>query len=276
MTAKSWTVVVRRDDGIERALQPNHIVFCTGQSDEPHIPNFPGHSQFKGTVYHGSERSDASDTDVTGKRVVIVGTGNSGHDIAQNSYENGASSVTMIQRSSTYVLSAEFGGEMLHAGIYDDFGPPTVDADIFSQSLPLPVQFALYVGMASKIKEREKAMLAGLEKAGFELDFSHDGSGLFRKYLTRGGGYCIDVGASKLICDGKIKIVQCKEGIIGLDEYNLILNSGSTLEAGVVVLATGHDNMRTSTRKILGDEVAEMAKDVWDLDGEGELNAVRS
>jgi hypothetical protein len=39
-------------------------------------------------------------------------------------------------------------------------------------------------------------------------------------------------------------------------------------------LATGYDNMRTSLRKALGAEIADRCKDVWDLDQEGELNAV--
>ena len=45
-----------------------------------------------------------------------------------------------------------------------------------------------------------------LEGAGFDLDWGDDGSGLFMKYLRRGSGYYIDVGASELVCDGKIKL----------------------------------------------------------------------
>jgi putative flavoprotein involved in K+ transport len=37
------------------------------------------------------------------------------------------------------------------------------------------------------------------------LDFGDDDSGLFMKYLRRGSGYYIDVGASELIADGKIR-----------------------------------------------------------------------
>lgn len=272
---KNWTVTIKRGDGTERTLHTKHVVLCTGHSGEPRIPSFPGQDSFMGTIYHGSQHKDASEHDVTGKRVIVVGTGNSGHDIAQNFYENGAASVTMLQRSGTYVLNAEIGGHMLHQGLYDETGPPTEDADIFSQSLPMPVQFALGVGLTERIREKEKDMLDGLAKAGFDVDFGHDGSGLFRKYMTRGGGYYLDVGASGLICEGKIKVTQCKEGIECFDEKNLVLKNGEKLEADIVVLATGYDNMRTSARKILGDSVADKAKDVWDLDEEGELNAVR-
>jgi hypothetical protein len=54
----------------------------------------------------------------------------------------------------------------------------------------------------------------------------------------------------------------------------LVLADGTKKEADIVVLATGYDNMRTSARKIFGNKVADRCKDVWDLDDEGEVNAV--
>lgn len=92
--------------------------------------------------------------------------------------------------------------------------------------------------------------------------------------MTRGGGYYIDVGCSQKIIDGEIKVKQSPEGIEGFKPNALVLKDGSSLEADVVVLATGYDNMRTTVRKILGDKVADRCRDVWDLDEEGEMNAV--
>lgn len=180
-----WTVRLAREDGTERTLHPNQVVLATGHSGEPLMPSFPGQDEFQGTLYHGSQHRDAShQPSVAGKRVVVVGTGNSGHDIAQNFCEHGAH-VTMLQRRGTYVLQAEKGGLMLHAGTYDESGPPTEDADVYSQSLPMPVQFALGVGLTEKIDEAERENIEGLKRAGFKLDFGEDGSGLFKKYMTR-------------------------------------------------------------------------------------------
>ncbi|KAF2271169.1 putative flavin-binding monooxygenase [Lojkania enalia] len=273
---KNWTVSLRRGDGAERTLHPKHVVFCTGHSGEPRIPSLPGQDNFKGTLYHGSQHEDASKYkgDLKDKKVIVVGTGNSGHDIAQNYYEAGADSVTMLQRRGTCVIQASKGGFMLHEGLYDETGPPTEDADVFGQSLPIPVQFALNIGTTKRISEAENDNLEGLKKAGFNVDFCHDESGIFRKYMTRGGGYYIDVGCSQLIIDGKVKIAQSPNGIKGFSENELILADGRKLEADIVVLATGYDNMRTSVRKALGDQVADRCKDVWDLDDEGELNAM--
>lgn len=275
---KKWTVVVSNPTRGKRTLISSYMVFCTGHAGEPNIPNFPGQETFKGTIYHGSLHQDATQnaTSVAGKRVVVVGTGNSGHDIAQNYYEAGAAEVTMLQRRGTYVIQASKGLFMLHEGLYDETAPPIEDADVYGQSLPIPVQFALNVGLTERIKEAEKDNIEGLVKAGFKLDFGHDGSGIYRKYITRGGGYYIDVGASRLVIDGKIKVVQSPQGIQGYDESNIILGDGRKLPADLVVLATGFENMRTTARKVLGDKIADRARNVWDLDEEGEVNAVGS
>ncbi|RDW69808.1 putative flavin-containing monooxygenase YUCCA3 [Coleophoma cylindrospora] len=272
-STKTWTIAIDRD-GTTRTLHPRHIIFCTGQAGEAKVPTFKGQEDFKGTVYHATQHRDASDTgDSAGKKVVVVGTGNSGHDIAQNYYENGAS-VTMVQRSGTYVITARKGLFMLHEGMYDESGPPIEDADIAGQSLPIPVQFALNVDLTKQIAEAEKENVEGLTRAGFKLDFGDDGSGIYRKYITRGGGYYIDVGCSQLIIDGKIGIQQSPNGISHFEENALVLADGTKMDADIVVLATGYDNMRTSVRKTFGDGVADRCKDVWDLDEEGEVNAI--
>lgn len=119
--AGQWTVVLARGDGSQRTIRPRHLVWCTGHSGEAKIPSFPGQESFQGRVYHGSQHRDASESDVRGKKVIVVGTGNSGHDIAQNYYENGAD-VTMLQRSGTYVITADKGVFMMHSGMHEDGG----------------------------------------------------------------------------------------------------------------------------------------------------------
>ena len=60
--------------------------------------------------------------------------------------------------------------------------------------------------IAKALAKRDAAFYEQLEKAGFMHDWGDDGSGLMMKYLRRGSGYYIDVGASELIADGKIKL----------------------------------------------------------------------
>ncbi|KAL2828503.1 hypothetical protein BDW59DRAFT_50099 [Aspergillus cavernicola] len=268
-----WAVTVTRADGTERTLRPRHLIWCTGHSGEPKIPTFPEQDKFKGSIYHATKHQDASQHDVKGKKVVVVGTGNSGHDIAQNYYENGAH-VTMLQRSGTYVITADKGVFMMHEGLHEEGGPPTEEADLINESLPYPVRFALDVHFTSRAFAAEKPIMDGLQRAGFALDHGIDGAGISRAYMTRGGGYYIDVGCSQLIADGKVKVRRSPEGIERFTEDGLVLKDGGELGCDVVVLATGYDNMRTTVRKTLGEGVAGRCRDVWDLDGEGELNAM--
>ncbi|RMJ18036.1 hypothetical protein CDV36_002342, partial [Fusarium kuroshium] len=271
---KIWTVTVCRQ-GKDRTLKPRHIVFATGQSGDPITPMFPGTEYYKGMLYHGISHGDATAFgDLSQKKVVVVGSGNSSHDICQNFYENGAAQVTMLQRGGTYVISVDKGVALQHAGMYDEGGPPTEDADIYAQSLPIPIQFALKVFEAQKISEVDKELLEGLDKAGFLVDSGPDKSGIFRKYITKGGGYYIDVGCSQLIIDGKIKVRQCSEGIKNFDADGLVLADGSRLDADIVVLATGYDGMRSTALRALGKKIADRLDDIWDLDEQGEIRSM--
>ena len=268
--AGRWVVRVHQPDGTERTLRPSHLVLATGMSGVPYVPEMPGASDFAGVLCHSS--AHPSGREFAGRRAVVVGSCNSGHDIAQDFYEQGAD-VTMVQRSSTYVMSSENGIAMLFGGLYEESGPPVEDADLMLSSFPIPLIGQLHVEATKVLAEMDAELLAGLEKAGFKIDFGEDGSGLMMKYLTRGGGYYIDVGASTLITEGKIKIKQ-GVGIERLEHDEVVFTDGTTLPADVVVLATGYQNMRESARALLGDDVANRCQPVWGLDHEGELRTI--
>ena len=107
----------------------------------------------------------------------------------------------------------------------------------------------------------------------FGLDKGPMDSGLLMKYFQRGGGYYIDVGASQLIIDGKIKIKQGQE-ISQILPNGMEFADGDKLEADEIVFATGYQNMRTQARKIFGDEVADRVNDVWGFNDEGEFRTM--
>jgi putative flavoprotein involved in K+ transport len=89
--------------------------------------------------------------------------------------------------------------------------------------------------------EKDKDFYDRLEKAGFWLDWGDDGSGLFMKYLRRGSGYFIDVGAADLVANGDVKLVRGQ--VSHLTEDSVVLEDGTTLPADVVVFATGYHSM---------------------------------
>ncbi|KAF9050669.1 dimethylaniline monooxygenase [Hymenopellis radicata] len=257
--SNTWTVTVVRPDQTERVLKPKFVVVATGHSGEPNIPVFKNQDAFQGRLCHSS------------KKAIVIGCCNSGHDIAHDFYEQGAD-VTIVQRSSTYVMSSHDGLRILFRGLYEEGGPKTEDADVMFTSTPVHMFEKLHKYVTDEIAEADKETLDGLRNAGFKLDTGVNGSGFLLKYYTRGGGYYIDVGASQLIIDKKIKLKQGHE-ISHFTEKSVVFDDNTELEADIVVMATGYKNMKTTAVKILGKE-AERMQDVWGLDSEGELNAI--
>jgi hypothetical protein len=97
-----WRVTLRRSDGTERVMHPRHLVFATGVSSIPYTPNLPGLETFAGVKVHSGDFKNAEQW--KGRRALVLGTGTSGHDVAQELHAHGAQ-VTMIQRSKTHVVS---------------------------------------------------------------------------------------------------------------------------------------------------------------------------
>lgn len=272
---KTWTVTVdrKREDGTveSRELHPRHIVQATGHSGKKNQPSFPGADTFNGDIFHSSEFPGAR-ADGHGKQAVVVGSCNSAHDIAQDYLEHGYQ-VTIVQRSSTLVVSSHSVTNISLASLYAEHGPPVDDADLMFHSMPTPVLKAAQIVLTKRLKENDREILEGLENAGFKVDYGPDDAGSFIKYLQRGGGYYIDVGASRLIADGAIRVKQGQE-IEKILPHGLKFADGTELEADEIVLATGYQNMKTQTRLMFGDHVADRVPDVWGLDQEGELRAI--
>jgi cation diffusion facilitator CzcD-associated flavoprotein CzcO len=274
---KQWTVTLERTTASGHkdtyTLHPKHIVLATGASGLKNFPTIPGTESFKGSRLCHSSDFPGARPNSQGKRAVIIGCCNSAHDLAQDFLENGYD-VTMVQRSSTYVVTSHFVVDMDLKELYSEESPYTVeDADRVFWSRPAPYLMAMAIQGTKLQQQVDKETLEGLEKAGFKVDMGPNQAGLFCKYLSRGGGYYIDVGASKLIAEGKIKVKQGQE-IERIEADGVVFADGSKLAADEIVFATGYQNMRTQARAILGDEAADRMSDAWGFDAEGEMRAV--
>ncbi|KAL3476688.1 hypothetical protein BJX99DRAFT_270341 [Aspergillus californicus] len=273
---EQWSVVLERrsaDGSIStRTVHPRHIIQATGHSGEKYFPDLPGIDSFKGDrLCHSSNFRGALHAN-KGKKAIVVGSCNSGHDIAQDFYEKGYD-VTMVQRSTTCVISSEAITEIGLKGLYDEQAPPTEEADLWFWGMPAELLKAQQIGVTALQNEHDRATLTGLEKAGFRVDKGPDEAGLLLKYYQRGGGYYIDVGASQLIVDGKIKVKQGVE-ISEVLPHGLRFADGTELDADEIILATGYQNMRTQTRRLFGDETADSVGDVWGFDVKGEMRGI--
>ena len=259
-----WTVKVKRD-GKSLTLKPKQLVMATGMSAKPNIPNFPDRDKFKGEVQHSSQHPGPDA--YVGKRCVVVGSNNSAHDICAALYESGAD-VTMVQRSSTHIAKSESLMELALGGLYsEDAVANGIDhhkADLIFASVPYKIMHGFHIPVYEEMAKRDADLYSRLEKAGFLLDFGEDGSGLFMKYLRRGSGYYIDVGASDLVADGKIKL---KSGVQAerYKENGIAFDDGSELEADLIVLATGYSSMNGWAADLISQEVADTVGKCWGL-----------
>lgn len=258
---KLWTVDLKRADGTIRQIRAKHLVLATGgTSGVPNMPKLPGLDTFEGEIVHSGVFT--SGLPYVGKRALVVGTGTSGHDVAQDLQSNGAE-VTLMQRSPTCVVSLIPCGTMVY-GVYSE-GPPADDVDLVTAAIPYPVLQNSYQFLTKKTAELDGDLLRGLEKRGFKLDMGVDDTGFHMMYLRRGGGYYINVGASDLIASGDIGLMQ-EEEYESFVPGGLRLKDGSTRRYDLVVLATGYRDQQEGIRSLLGDEVADKVGSVWGFD----------
>src|SRR5262249_11208463 len=155
---------------------------------------------FAGEQHHSSEHPGPDA--YADKRVVVVGSNNSGFDICAALYEVGAD-VTMVQRSSTHIVRSDLLMEIGLGALYSEeavaAGITTERADMIFASIPYRIMHELQTPLYKEIRERDREFYDRLKRAGFDHDWGDDDSGLFMKYLRRGSGYYIDVGAADLV-----------------------------------------------------------------------------
>src|ERR1041385_2890082 len=248
---KQWSARVRRDGSI-RELHPRHLVLATGVSGIPHIPDIEALEGFAGKLIHSSRYVDGEDWQ--GKRAIVIGTGNSGHDIAQDLYSSGAE-VTLVQRSPTLIIQCEPSAQLVYS-LYSE-GPPLEDCDLITVSVPWAVARKSHQLATRHARDLDRPLLDRLEDKGFRLSFGDDETGWQFLYLTRGGGYYFNVGCSDLIADGRIGLRQ-------FDELEELLKA-----AELVVLATGWKGQEHLVARLFGAGMAARVGPIWGF-GEGQ------
>src|SRR5260221_3982864 len=97
-TNNHW--IVRSSDG--SVASARYLVFCTGLSAKPYIPDLPGLNDFAGEHHH-TALSPQHRLDMAGKRVGVIGTGASGVQVAQEAAGT-AAHLTVFQRTPNLAL----------------------------------------------------------------------------------------------------------------------------------------------------------------------------
>lgn len=194
---ETWTLKILRHDK-ESTITCSFFVFAGGAGSQvPVAPTYENRDIFKGTAVHSAEYKNSKAW--AGKHGIVIGSGNTAHDVAEDMLSAGLASVTMVQRNSTFVLPAEYYATSQRP--YYNRDTPTEIADILAFTGPFAVGRLIQKAVFEQQAQREPERLNALERAGFKVD--RDGE-LLKCLMERFGGYYMDVGCSKKISDGAV------------------------------------------------------------------------
>ncbi len=264
-TAKRWNVTLRRANGTERKMHPRHIIFANGTSGIARVPELPGLKDFAGDVMHSHGFS--SGIAWAGKKALVLGTGNSGHDVAQDLHSHGVDT-TIIQRGSTTVVSIDPSAKLNYA-LYEE-GPPLEDSDLIATTTTYPLLIRGYQAAMQRMVDYDKKLIADLQVRGFQWDAGEDATGHQMKYRRRGGGYYLDAGCSQLIINGEVGLMRF-EDIECFVAEGALMKDGSIHKADLVVTATGYYSQQELVRRLLGDDIASRVGPIWGIGTDGEM-----
>lgn len=229
-----WTVDVKRTDGGEPVrLTCGFLYMCTGyyRYDEGYTPQFAGADEFSGEMVHPQHWP--ADLDYSGKRVVVIGSGATAITLVPTMAAR-AAHVTMLQRSPSYVISI-----------------PARDpiANLVRRVLPTRAAYAtvrwknalttlsVFYACRRAPTLMKRALRAGVKRrlpAGYDID-AH-----FRpRYDPWDQRVCMapDGDFFNAVCNGSASIVT--DHVETFTKTGLRLRSGKTLDADIVITATG-------------------------------------
>ncbi len=249
-TARVWEVSLRLADGSMRIMHPKHLVLAVGGAGgRPRIPGLPGLNEFAGEVLHSS--TFKSGNAFRDKRVMVVGSSTTGHDICLDLYHNGAFP-TMAQRGAACVVNID---EVIKFSA--DYGRvPVEEADQLRSSMNLPMMVARAKAYTATTEVSHAELHTGLRKAGQKLTIGDDETGWTMKLFRDVRGYYLNVGASEAIIDGKITMLDFEKVERFLPD-GVLLADGSVTPFDAVVLCTGFHDLSEDIAALLGPEVAQ-------------------
>ena len=227
-----WTVTAVAD-GREVRYSCSFLFMCSGYYNyaRGHTPDFAGAADFAGQIVHPQFWPD--DLDYAGKRVVVIGSGATAVTIVPEMAKQ-AASVTMLQRSPTYVVSR-----------------PSEDAWANWMRARLPSKLAygitrwrnvlwgmFFFSMARKRPAKVKERIIGMvrEQLGPDYDVETHFTPRYNPWDQR---LCLvpDADLFNAIKAGTAAVVT--DRIDRFDAAGIVLESGNRIDADIVVSATG-------------------------------------
>lgn len=193
-------------------LAARAVVVATGYNREPHMPDWPGRDSYERELIHGSAYRNPEP--FRGRDVLVVGSGNTGAEIAVDLVEGGAARVRLSVRTPPNILPRETGGV------------PAQVTGILMRHLPANV--------ADPIVEATRRVTVG--------DLSPYGMppaprGAFTQAVEDDVVPILDVGLIEMLKRGKVEVVAAVEAFDGSD---VALRGGERIAPDSVIACAGY------------------------------------
>ncbi|MGD6747773.1 flavin-containing monooxygenase [Streptomyces sp. BH106] len=229
-----WTVEVEHEGtGEHESYSAGYLVGATGyyDYDKPYRPEFPGEADYQGTLVHPQQWPE--DLDYEGKRVVVIGSGATAITLLPAMADK-AASVTMLQRSPTYVLALPEVDPL--TSVMKKLRAPARLTHKVVRTRNIALQRGSYA-FCRKYPRLARKVLLGLVRAqaGKGVDMRH----FSPKYKPWDQRLCVVPGGDlfKVLKRGKAAIAT--DHIDTFTADGIRLKSGEELKADIVVTATG-------------------------------------
>ena len=193
-------------------IAARYVVVATGHNHTPELPGWPGQDSFSGEVLHASRYRDA--TPYVGKSVLVVGSGNTGAEIAVDLVETGAREVEIAIRTPPHIVLRE------------KYGVPSLALGVLFRHLPAQVFDPIAAAM-------RKVDIGDLSPYGLPTPTD----GLYERIKRDDAIPLIDVGFIDALKAGQVTVVPAVTGYDGVD---VLLADGSRRQPDVVIAATGY------------------------------------
>ncbi|XP_009271578.1 PREDICTED: dimethylaniline monooxygenase [N-oxide-forming] 5 isoform X1 [Aptenodytes forsteri] len=210
-TTGQWEVVTE-SEGKQEAAIFDAVLVCTGHHTEAHLPlsTFPGIEKFKGRYLHSRDYKDARD--FTDKRVIVIGIGNSGSDLA----------VEISQTAKQVFLSTRRGAWILNR--------------VGDQGYPIDIIFTTRMKMFLK-KLLSPSMVSDFAEKQLNARFNHSHYGLKPKHRILDQHPTINDDLPNRIISGRVLV---KPNVQQFTEASAIFSDGTREDIDAVVFATGY------------------------------------
>jgi putative flavoprotein involved in K+ transport len=212
-TDSSWRLTTR--DG---AVTAERVVVATGHSNVPFLPDWPG--AFAGKLVHSADYRNP--TGYAARRVLVVGAGNSGAEIAAELAENGAAEVSLAARTPPSIVRR------------DTFGFPSQVLGIATAHLPVPVVDRIAATL-------RRISFPDLTPYGLPAPARP-----YSEFLRRRVIPILDVGIVDAVRTGRVRVVAALERF---DDGAAVLADGRRVAVDSVIAATGY---RTGLEPLVG------------------------